>query len=429
MSDAPTTFSAVSDDADSLLRVIANSVPAMIAYYDLDMKCLFANRRYAEFNGLTVDKVVGKTVREVIGEGAWQVIEPHVRLVQSGQTVRYVREQMMPDGETGVIEVNLIPRASDAGGQIGAFVLINEITRQWRAERALRDSELRMRKFFQASNEGIAFHHEGIIADANEALLRMSGYTLEELVGRSILDFVSQEWQPTVIDHMRGHHEEAYETEVVLKNGTRLPVEVIGKDMPHDGQIYRMVVIRDITVRKQAQERIEFLALHDALTQLPNRLYLDEYMERTLALARRQRKAVALLFIDLDEFKQINDTLGHQAGDDVLRETARRLRAAVRESDLVARLGGDEFLIVLTNIDSMHDTERVAASILAALQPPVLLKRRMVEALPSIGIAMFPHDGDSMDELIRRADAAMYQAKDTGGNRYKFADAGLLQPS
>ena len=101
----------------------------------------------------------------------------------------------------------------------------------------------------------------------------------------------------------------------------------------------------------------------------------------------------------------------------------------MRESDLVARLGGDEFLIVLTNIDSMHDTERVAASILAALQPPVLLKRRMVEALPSIGIAMFPHDGDSMDELIRRADAAMYQAKDTGGNRYKFADAGLLQPS
>ena len=123
MSDAPTPFSVVSDDADSLLRLIANSVPAMIAYYDLDMKCLFVNRRYAEFNGLTVDKVVGKTVREVIGESAWQIIEPHVRLVQSGQTVRYVREQMMPGGETGVIEVNLIPRASDTGGQIGAFVL------------------------------------------------------------------------------------------------------------------------------------------------------------------------------------------------------------------------------------------------------------------------------------------------------------------
>lgn len=429
MSDTRSTFSAANDDADSLLRLVANSVPAMIAYFDLDMKCLFANRRYAEFNGLAVDEIIGKTVREVIGEDAWQRIEPHVRKVQSGQAVHYVREQVMPGGETGAIEVNLIPHSSEAGEQTGAFVLINEITRQWRAERALRDSELRMRKFFQASNEGIAFHHDGLIADVNEALLRMSGYDPGDLVGNSILDFVPQEWQPTVMDRVRGHHEGAYEAEVVLKNGSRLPVEVVGKNMPYDGENYRMVVIRDITGRKQAQERIEFLALHDALTQLPNRLYLDEYMERTLALARRQQNAVALFFIDLDEFKQVNDTLGHQAGDDVLRETARRLRASVRESDLVARLGGDEFLIVLTNIDSVHDTERVASSVLAALQPPVLLKRQMVAALPSIGIAMFPHDGDSMDELIRRADTAMYQAKDTGGNRYKFADAGSPKPA
>lgn len=428
MPDARSTFPA-SDGADSLLRLIANSVPAMIAYFDLDMRCLFANRRYAEFNGLAVDKIIGKTVREIIGEDAWQRIEPHVKTVQSGQAVHYVREQAMPDGETGAIEVNLIPHASEAGAQIGAFVLINEITRQWRAERALRDSELRMRKFFQASNEGIAFHHDGLITDVNEALLRMSGYDLGDLVGNSILDFVPQEWQPTVTDRVRGHYEEPYEAEILLKNGTRVPVEVVGKEMPYDGETYRMVVIRDITARKQAQERIEFLAMHDALTQLPNRLYLDEYMERTLALARRQRNAVALLFIDLDEFKQINDTLGHQAGDEVLREAARRLRASVRESDLVARLGGDEFLIVLTNIESVHDAGRVASSVLAAMQPSVLLKRQVVAALPSIGVAMFPYDGDSMDDLIRGADAAMYQAKNAGGNRYRFADAESPKPA
>ena len=424
MSDARPTLPAASGDADSLLRLVANSVPAMMAYYNLDLKCQFANRRYAESNGLTMETILGKTVREVIGEEAWQHIEPHVRLVQAGQPVQYVREQAMPGGATGAIEVNLIPHASGTGTFVGAFVLINEITRQWRAERALRESELRMRKFVQASNEGIVFHHDGVITDVNEALLRMGGYDAEDMMGHSVLDFVPQEWRPTITDRIRSQWEAPYEAELTLKSGNRLPVELTGKVMPYDGDNHRMVIVRDITFRKQAQERIEVLALHDALTQLPNRLYLNEYMERTLALARRQQNAVALFFIDLDDFKQINDTLGHQAGDEVLREAARRLRASVRESDLVARLGGDEFLIVLTNIESMYDTERVASSVLAAMQPPVLLKRQVVAVLPSIGIAMFPHDGDSMDELIRWADTAMYQAKDAGGNRYKFAEAG-----
>lgn len=422
MSNADATLPAANDGANALLRLVADAVPAMMAYYGLDLKCLFANRRYAESNGLTVDSILGKSVREVIGEDAWQRIEPHVKLVQSGQPVHYVREQVTPTGETGAIEVNLIPHSSDTGEQIGAFVLINEITRQWRAERALRESELRMRKFVQASNEGIVFHHEGLITDVNEALPRMGGYSMEDMVGRSVLDFVPREWRPTIMDRIRGQFEEPYEAELLCKNGDRLPVELVGKVMPYNGENHRMVIVRDITMRKQAQERIEFLALHDALTQLPNRLYLDEYMERTLALAKRQQNAVALFFIDLDDFKQINDTLGHQAGDEVLREAARRLRAAVRESDLVARLGGDEFLIVLTNIESVHDTERVASGVLAAMQPQVLIKRQLVTALPSIGIAVFPYDGDSMDELILHADSAMYEAKNAGGNRYKFAD-------
>lgn len=420
MSDDSSTLATAEDGADSLLRLVANSVPAMMAYFDLDLTCRFANRRYAESNGLTLDGVLGKQVREIIGEEAWRRIEPHVETVRAGKDVHYVREQAMADGETKVIEVNLLPHYGESGPQIGAFVLINEITRQWRAERALRESELRMRKFVQASSEGIVFHHDGIIADVNEALLRMGDYTADDMVGQPVLDFVPQEWRQTVMDRIRSQFEEPYEAEMLLKNGGHLPVEFVGKMMPYDGDNYRMVIVRDITFRKQAQERIEFLAMHDALTQLPNRLYLDEYMERTLALARRQGNAVALFFIDLDDFKQINDTLGHQAGDEVLREAARRLRGAVRESDLVARLGGDEFLIVLTNIDSAHDTERVAAGILAAMQPPVLLKRQVVTVLPSIGISMFPDHGDTMDDLILRADSAMYQAKNAGGNRYAF---------
>ena len=422
MSNTRSTPPVTRDDADSLLRLVADSVPAMMAYYNIDLKCRFANRRYAEANGFTVDSILDQTVRQVVGEEAWRQIEPHVGRVQAGQAVCYVREQVMPGGETSAIEVNLIPHFSDTGAQTGAFVLITEITRQWRAERALRESETRMRKFVQASNEGIMFHRDGLVTDVNEALLRMGGYEMADLIGRPVLEFAPPEWRPTIIDRIRGKSEEPYEAEMLLKNGERLPVELTGKSMS-DGENHRMVVVRDITFRKQAQERMEFLALHDALTQLPNRLYLDEYMERTLALARRQRHAVALFFIDLDDFKRINDTLGHQAGDEVLRESARRLRAAVRESDLVARLGGDEFLIVLTNIESERDTKRIAGSVLAAMRTPVMVKRQAVTILPSIGIAMYPLHGDSMDALIRCADAAMYQAKQAGGNRYVFWSA------
>lgn len=405
---------------DSLLRLIADSVPALIAYYELHtLKCQFANQRYAAYNGWTPETILGKTVREAIGEAAWALIEPHVKLVVAGQTVKYVREQALPNGEQRVIEVNLIPHL-DGSTQRGAFVLINDITVQWQAERAIRDSEDRMRKLAEATTEGIVFHQNGVVTDANQALLSMLGYSLGEVVGRQVLDFIPEDWRQTVSEYMALGREESYETAMSHKSGRVIPVDATAKTMPFKGGAYRLVVLRDSSARKAAQERIEFMALHDTLTQLPNRLYLMERLESILAMARRREATVATLFVDLDNFKLVNDSMGHHAGDLLLREVARRLKLAVREADVVARLGGDEFLIVLTDIANHDDAGVVAANLIEAVSVPVMIDGQAVSVSPSVGISVFPDDGETADDLIRRADAAMYRAKNCGRSNFQF---------
>lgn len=425
MSASETTGSSPGEVPGSLLRLVADSVPALIAYYEVgSLRCRFANRRYAEYNGWTPQSILGKTVREAIGEQAWTVIEPQVRAVLDGQQVRYVREQALPDGGRRVIEVSLLPHFSEAGALMGAFVLINDITDAWHAERAIRESEERMRRFMEASSEGILFHSDGVITDVNDALVRLTGHRAHTLIGRRLLEFVPREWHATLSEYRHSGRESACEIEIAHATGTRIPVELAAKTMHYRGIEQRMVVLRDITAQKQAQRRIEFLALHDALTELPNRLYLNDYLPRALALARRQSRRVAVFFIDLDGFKPVNDTLGHEAGDALLRAVAHRLRGAVRESDLVARLGGDEFLVALTDVSAPGDVERVAGALLESLRMPVLWRGNTLTPSISVGVSLSPDHGSSGDELIRRADSAMYRAKMDGGNRYSLFSVG-----
>ena len=413
---------------ETLLRLVADSVPALIAYYELgNLQCRFANQRYAQYNGWTPQGILGKTVREVIGEPAWAAIEPYVRQVIGGQPVKYQREQTLPDGSTRMIEVDLVPHFDDAHRQQGAFVLISDITDHWRAETAVRQSEERMRKFAQATDEGIVFHANGLITDGNQAIERLLGFSVAEVVGRPVLDFIPDAWKQVVFDHIRSGLEEPYEAMVRAKGGRELPVEIVGKTMPFGSETYRLAAVRDISARKDAQARIEFMALHDPLTLLPNRVYLKERLESLLAQARRNQRLMAVLFIDLDNFKTVNDSLGHHAGDLLLREIALRLTGAVRQGDIVARLGGDEFVVVLAEVANTDDAARVAAKLMAMVNAAVTLEGHKLSVSPSIGISVFPMDGDSADELLRHADAAMYHAKDSGRNNYQFFMPKLLE--
>ncbi|WP_343733796.1 EAL domain-containing protein [Acidovorax sp.] len=412
-----------SDSSDALLRLIADSVPALMAYYDLPgLRCQFANQGYAAYNGHSTESILGLTVQEAIGDKAWQAIQPHVDRCSHGERVKYTREQTLPNGEVRMIEVNLIPHFDGAGQQLGSFVLITDITERWRAEREVRQSEERMRKFTEATDEAIVFHRDGLITDGNEALTRLTGYSLQEVTGLSIFNFISPEWRATALEYTRSGREDPYEVTICHKDGHAIPVEVVGKTMPLHHADYRIVVVRDITARKQAQEREAFIALHDTLTQLPNRHFLMEQLSQVLSLARRRHGRVAVLFMNLDHFKTVNDSLGHHAGDQLLRNVAERLRNGVRDADVVARLGGDEFVVVLTDIQTPDDAAMVADKLLDSMHGVFTVDHLPLTISPSIGISLFPDHGASADVLLRCADAAMQHAKESGrGNRQFYA--------
>ena len=230
-----------------------------------------------------------------------------------------------------------------------------------------------------------------------------------------------------MIDHAVNNIDAPYEAEIIHKDGHLIPVDCVSRSMPFSGETLRLIVVRDMTLHKQAQARIEFLALHDPLTQLPNRAYLSERLESVIAMTRRRRGAMAVLFVDLDNFKSVNDSLGHHVGDALLREVSQRIQDTVRDSDIVARVGGDEFVVVLAEIASSDDASMVAQKLIEAVHAASLVDGHQLFVSPSIGIGLYPQDGETADDLIRHADSAMYHAKESGRSNFKFFVPALQQ--
>jgi diguanylate cyclase (GGDEF)-like protein/PAS domain S-box-containing protein len=406
-------------------QLLADNVPALISYFDAkNLRCLFANKQYAQTFGRDELSILGLTVAEIIGEEAANFIQPYVDFVLTEKRpVSYERERPLGEGRSQWLEVNLIPHLDADGDPQGAFVLISDISRHREAERALRESEERLDKFMRASAEGIVFHRDGQVLDANPPLCTLIGYSLDELRGRSTLDFIPEDEQPKALAVMTSGKEVAYETVLLHKDGRRLPVELIVRTMVYHGERLRMTIVRDIRDRHAAQERIHYLAHHDALTGLPNRASLMERLGHLIVASRREDAQLALLFIDVDHFKRVNDSLGHLAGDALLQTLSLRITEALRGTDVVARFGGDEFVVLLPRALQRMDIEEVAQKLLSAIEVPFGIDGRMMSVTPSIGIAVFPHDGHTADELIKNADTAMYAAKSKGRANYQFFNA------
>ena len=399
----------------SLLRLVANSVPVLMAFYEVvEMRCLFANAAYARTFGFTEQSVLGRTLQEIIGDTAMQAIEPYVREVrEQHRAARYERQLTGAQGRRW-IDVQLLPHFGADGVLIGAFVLINDITRHREAEAALRESEERLAKFMHASVEGIVFHKDGFVTDANEPALSLIGLTLPEILGRKTLEFIAPDQVPKVLEVMNARAETAYESALIHRDGTRIPVEFIVRSIERGGEHLRMTIVRDIRDREAARSRIHHLAHHDALTDLLNRSAFLERLEQVMASGRAGEARGALIFIDLDHFKRVNDSLGHLAGDVLLQTLARRLVGLLRAADVVARFGGDEFVVLLPGVAEQADVLEIADQLQAALAQPVRLEGRPISVTPTLGIALYPRHSSVPADLLKYADAAMYQAKRQG---------------
>jgi diguanylate cyclase (GGDEF)-like protein/PAS domain S-box-containing protein len=426
-----------SQEQAALFRLLADNVPVLIAYYRAhDFRCQFANRQYAQTFGRDVDSIVGSTFAEVIGADAAREIQPQVDcLLAERRPVFYERTLAAADGSPRWVEVHLLPHLGDEtdgpdGPSIGAFVLISDITRHRVAERAARESEERLAKFMQASAEGIVFHRDGFITDANPPVCELIGYSLDEMLGRRTLEFIAPDHVAQVAAVIASGQETAYESMLLDKHGQRIPVEFIVRTMMRGGERLRMTIVRDIRDRHAAQARIHHMAHFDALTGLPNRASFMAHLERSMAPHGEGGEArLALLFIDLDNFKRVNDSLGHLVGDTLLRTVATRITASLRATDVVARFGGDEFVVLLANLaageQQARDAEEVAQKLLAAIAAPVVAEGRPLSVTPSVGIALYPRDGSSPDELVKHADSAMYLAKARGRANHQFFDRSM----
>ena len=411
-------------------RRLCNNVPVAIAYYErAGNKCRYANHGYASMFGFDEQSILGRTVAEVIGEAAAQAIQPQIDAVTRERRSEFYERQLPgADGRLRYIEVHLLPHADDRGVVIGAFVLISDISRHRRAEAALRDSEERLAKFMHASAEGIVFHKGGYITDVNPPALALLGYTMDQMMGRSTLDFIAPGHRQQVADVMTAGSEIGYDSMAVHVDGSHVPVEFIVRTMQYQGESLRMTIVRDIRDRVEAQARIHHMAHHDALTDLPNRAAFIQRATVLLEQARVQSEAktqaagqsLALMFIDLDHFKRVNDSLGHWVGDVLLQTVAQRIIGTVREADLVARFGGDEFVLLLAGTAAPAAVAEVAAKLPAAIGAPLDVAGASISVTPSIGIALFPEHATHAAELIKHADTAMYQAKAGGRAAWQF---------
>ncbi len=286
-------------------------------------------------------------------------------------------------------------------------------------------------------NDGLlVLDKDGIVRVANSTLLGMIGVTKEQFVGRGI--------PPTLLRLLSLSELKSIEAGVPMQNreieftradGTALVLSLGVSTMraAGDENAAYVGVVRDITDGKRAEQRIRYLAYYDNLTNLPNRQSFQEQLRAALSRAARHKRKVALLFLDLDHFKRINDTLGHAFGDRLLQAIAARLQGCVRKARVgsneseatVARLGGDEFIVALSDLQKDDDVTPVAQRILAAVSEPVRLDQHEIAVTASLGVSVYPRDGDDDEALLKNADAAMYQAKDAGRHNYVFYDRAL----
>jgi diguanylate cyclase (GGDEF)-like protein/PAS domain S-box-containing protein len=293
------------------------------------------------------------------------------------------------------------------------------------AER-LAASETRFRQLTEATFEGILMHKGGRIVDTNHSMSELMGMPQEALVGRDIMECVADTSRPMLKKYISDDIEAACEIELKHADGSLIPAEILARTIRtahSNGHDTRVLAVRDIRERKEAEERIRHMAHHDSLTGLPNRRMFMDRLAQVLARSKRDGTTVAVLCLDLDRFKHVNDLGGHAAGDELLRQVAKRLGESIRTEDTAARLGGDEFAVIQVGVAHPDGPGIMAERMVKAIGRPFDLGGQQTMIGTSIGISLHPGDGEEGEDLVRAADTALYRAKEAGRGTFRFFEA------
>ncbi|WP_026603933.1 bifunctional diguanylate cyclase/phosphodiesterase [Methylomonas sp. 11b] len=405
-------------------RALLDNIPHAIWLKDTESRLLAVNQEFANvFAAENPEALVGKNDFDIAPPELAESYLADDRRVLALRDKLIVEEEIVDRGVRKWFETYKAPVMDEQGQLLGTVGFARDISELRKIEENLRLAAL---VYHNSSEAMIVVDSDNTILSVNPAFTTMTGYTAEDVVGK----------KPHILSS--GEHDAAFYRELWAALDTTGAWRGEIKNRSKDGRLFveelaintiynaegkpqrRVALFSDITQRKQSEEQIWRQANFDPLTGLPNRRMFRDRLELEIKKAHRMGQLFALLFIDLDRFKEINDTLGHDMGDNLLKETARRLQTCVRESDTVARLGGDEFTVILSELDCIEVSEPIAKNLLQKLSAPFSLDGELAYVSASIGITFYPNDSTDLSQLQKNADQAMYAAKNQGRNNYRF---------
>ncbi len=410
---------------EARLRTLVQTIPDLVWVKDPGGAYLACNAGIERLCGARESEILGKTEYDFFGKDEADNFTFHDRkAMDSGKSCTNEEWLTFVDnGYRGLFETIKTPMFDQSGKVIGVVGIARDIT-----ERYLAEEQRRITATAFEAQDGIAITGaDRAILKINSAFTQMTGFTSDDAVGKTLRELLLKHDEP--IKDVGADSSWQGEVQNRRKNGDAFPawMSMTAVKDDRDEVTHYVVTMTDITARKEAERAIAHLAFYDPLTRLPNRRLLLDRLQQALALSARSLRKGALLFIDLDNFKILNDTIGHDVGDRLLCEVAQRLDGSVRMGDTVARLGGDEFVVLLEDLsacaqEAAAQAKIVGEKILSELNRPYLIGEHTHHSTPSIGVALFTDTGNSVDELLKHADIAMYQAKSAGRNALRFFD-------
>ena len=384
------------------------------------------NSALLEITGYSKEGLISRPVESIIYPEDLSLLQKSLTQLMEKEhdTVRVESRYILKNNKTVWVE-NIISMVRDLNDNTPLYYIFHiQDLSGWRTD----EQDLRLAgSVFANSQDGIVIMSpDKTILKVNHAFEQILGYRSEEVVGKpgSLAraghhedSFYEQIWQSvSVTGRWQGEVWERH------KNGGVLPIWLSISCLHNDrgGTDRYIAILYDLTDQKKSQDRIDYLAHYDILTGLPNRAMFKERLAHAIQIAHRQDSILAVLFIDLDNFKQVNDSYGHSVGDDLLCEVAKKLKACIRKSDTLSRLGGDEFMLLLENMKTVHSIKTAAQKIVGVLAEPLIVGEKELYLSASVGIALYPGDGEDVDTLVKNADMAMYRSKEFGRNQFRF---------
>jgi diguanylate cyclase (GGDEF)-like protein/PAS domain S-box-containing protein len=413
--------------SEKRLRDITDNIPAMVGYFDAEERCLYANTTVLKAHGIDRKDTLRHTLRSGLGEDSYALHEPHVRRALQGEFARF-EGHLVRGGRDVYFQAHVVPDKADDSSVRGFYVMTFDVTAVRQAEIDRARSEQQLRQI--ADNLPVLISYidkDQRVRFANETYRTWLGADPLTLLGMHVRDVVGSRLYeprgPYLERALRGERVE-FENEATALGVTRTTHTSYIPDLDQDGSVQGIYTLSsDVTALKEVERKLQALARYDTLTGLPNRLLVNEKLPEVLARADRTGNALALMYLDVDRFKAINDGLGHAAGDEVLQEFARRLVTSVRTTDTVARLAGDEFVIILEGLHDHGEVHAIAQKIVNQVSLPMQVGERELAVTTSVGVAF--HDpsqpATTAALLLAKADEALYAAKRAGKSTFRVA--------